>query len=135
MNHSTSIAYNFFMLRRKKIWLISSERSFKTLSESHGFQLISFKNGSTVISQSTVNIDFLGDRTIQLWLLMILNTLKHTNLVGLIWKSFQNSFRISWISTHLGQKWRYSDLTKYSKYWFLGWWNHPTLTDYRFWIL
>ena len=68
MNHSTSIAYNFFMLRRKKIWLISSERSFKTLSESHGFQLILFKNGSTVISQSTVNIDFLGDRTIQLWL-------------------------------------------------------------------
>ena len=39
----------------------------KTVSESHGFQLIWFKNGGTVISQSTVNIVFfLGDGTNQL---------------------------------------------------------------------
>ena len=35
--------------------MVSSERAFKTLSESHEFQLIWFKNGGTVISQSTVN--------------------------------------------------------------------------------
>ena len=54
-------------------------------------------------------------------------------MVGLIWKSFQNSFRISWISTHLVQKWQYSDLTKYSKYCvFFLWWNHSTLIAYNF---
>ena len=40
----------------------------------------------------------------------------HKTAVGVIWKSFQNSFRISWISTHFVQKQRYSDLPKYSKY-------------------
>ena len=50
--------------------MVSCERAFKTLSESHEFQPILLKNGGTVISQSTVNIDFLGDGNIQLWLLI-----------------------------------------------------------------
>ena len=37
---------------------MSSERAFKTLSESHEFYPILFKNRTTVISQSTVNIGF-----------------------------------------------------------------------------
>ena len=64
-NYSTLIAYNFFTLCCIQLQLISSERAFKTLSESHEFQPISFKNSGTVISQSTVNIVFLSNGTIQ----------------------------------------------------------------------
>ena len=62
-NYSTLIAYNFFTLCCIQLQLISSERAFKTLSESHEFQPISFKNSGTVISQSTVNIVFLDAST------------------------------------------------------------------------
>ena len=56
----------------------------------------------------------------------------HKTAVGVIWKSFQNSFRISWILTHFVQKQRYSDLPKYSKYRLFEWWNHSTLIAYKF---
>ena len=52
---STLFAYNFLSLKVSKTWLVSSERSFKKLSEAHEFLLIWLKNGNTVISQSTVN--------------------------------------------------------------------------------
>ena len=51
---STFFAYNFLSFKASKTWLVSSERSFKKLSEAHEFLLIWLKNGNTVISQSTV---------------------------------------------------------------------------------
>ena len=54
MNTSTLFAYNFFSLKASKTRLVSSEKSFKKLSEAYEFQLNWMKNGDTVLSQSTV---------------------------------------------------------------------------------
>ena len=51
---SSLLAYNFLSLKTSKTPSASSERSFEKLSEAYEFQLIWFKNCSTVISQSTV---------------------------------------------------------------------------------
>ena len=50
----TLFAYKFFSLKASKTQLVSSERSFKKLSEAHEFHLNWLKNGDTVLSQSIV---------------------------------------------------------------------------------
>ena len=57
---SILFAYNFFSSNASKSQLVSFERSFKKLSKAHEFQLILFKNGDTVISQTTVEIRILS---------------------------------------------------------------------------
>ena len=51
---STSLAYNFLLLKANETRLVSSERSFIKLTEAYEFYLIWLKNGGTVTSQSTV---------------------------------------------------------------------------------
>ena len=51
---STSLAYNFLLLKANETRLVSSERSFIKLTEAYEFYLIWLENGGTVTSQSTV---------------------------------------------------------------------------------
>ena len=51
-------AHIFHMVGRKYFPLVSFKRAWKNLSEAHEFCPVSFKNGVTVISQSTVKIVF-----------------------------------------------------------------------------
>ena len=51
-------AHIFHTVGRKYFLLVSFKRAWKNLSEAYGFCPISFKNGATVISQSTVKIVF-----------------------------------------------------------------------------
>ena len=56
--HSTLKAHIFYTVGRKYFWPVSFKKAWKNLSESHKFCPVSFRNGATVISQSTVKIVF-----------------------------------------------------------------------------
>ena len=48
----------FSTVGRKYFWSILFKRAFKKLSEAHEFCPFSFRNGATVVSQSTAKNDF-----------------------------------------------------------------------------
>ena len=89
--------------------LVSFERSFKQLSKPYEFHQHPFKNGGTVISQSTVKIKFWGDWTFQLcWLIaperLMLVKYNWSHLKDLL-KSFQKLLNFIQICPKLAVQW------------------------------